>query len=134
MPPKKGPSRNRASIPSYDDGPAPSTVVVDSESQGSSFDLVATPPLVPPLDGTFRLSSPPPGSPVSRGYAGSDIDYAEVPPNHSSEAFAGADMPRVAEEPRMGDYFQKRRDLLNILKSLHSTGQVSFTMNYATLS
>ncbi|KAG9026863.1 hypothetical protein FS837_004489, partial [Tulasnella sp. UAMH 9824] len=100
MPPKRAASRKRASIPSYDDGPAP-TAVGDSESQGSSFDLVATPPLLPPLDGTLRPSFPPPGSPVSREYAGSDIDYAEVPPNHSSEAFAGADMPRVAEEPRM---------------------------------
>ncbi|KAG8891849.1 hypothetical protein FRC01_014486, partial [Tulasnella sp. 417] len=60
---------------------------------------------------------------MSRDYAGSDVDSAEeVPPNQHSRAFSGADMPRLAEEPRMGDYFQKRRDLLNILKSLHSTG------------
>ncbi|KAG8948034.1 hypothetical protein FRC04_010076 [Tulasnella sp. 424] len=46
-------------------------------------------------------------------------------PTRTKSRFASG-MPRSAsargDEPRMGDYFTKRRELLDILKSLHSTG------------
>ncbi|KAG8974096.1 hypothetical protein FRC05_007844 [Tulasnella sp. 425] len=107
-----------------------------TQSQESSFNFVPGSPSpsylrkdeselqpnfpVPPS----RVSTPSPSRSPSPSDAGSDIESTdEVTPDlPHQETISGADVPRLADEPRMGEYFQKRRDLLNILKSLHSTG------------
>ncbi|KAG8913276.1 hypothetical protein FRC01_004628, partial [Tulasnella sp. 417] len=61
------------------------------------------------------------GSPRSRTPV-SEVEYVEEATPEASTSDGGWREPPRTEEPRMGDYFQKRRDLLDILKSLHSTG------------
>ncbi|KAG8902228.1 hypothetical protein FRC01_009630, partial [Tulasnella sp. 417] len=138
--PKKLPPKNKRSSaaevgPQYDpEPPVPSFQGPSPEgpqSQEGSLDFIpSSPPLsvraredlsLPPS----RLATPPPFIPRSDDDAQSDTGSADesirgLPPHR--EAPTGADIPRLVEEPRMGEYFQKRRDLLNILKSLHSTG------------
>ncbi|KAG8913278.1 hypothetical protein FRC01_004630, partial [Tulasnella sp. 417] len=115
-------------IPSFHVPPAEG-----SQSQEFAFEVIPIPPSLlerakeePDLPPS-RLLTPPPFIPRSDDDAQSDTESADervrrLPPHR--EATTGADIPRLVEEPRMGEYFQKRRDLLNILKSLHSTGWV----------
>ncbi|KIO31586.1 hypothetical protein M407DRAFT_19334 [Tulasnella calospora MUT 4182] len=68
------------------------------------------------------LDRSPLGTPRTRTPA-SEIEYVDRGATpEASRSNANWQGPPRFEEPRMGDYFQKRRDLLDILKSLHSTG------------
>ncbi|KAG9043509.1 hypothetical protein FS837_009469 [Tulasnella sp. UAMH 9824] len=117
--------------PPYDPSGEPNTMFQGTPAEGSpsqegSIDLDPGSPQaeedsdLPPS----RIGTPPPFIPRSDDDVRSDIESDDestlgLP---QPEAATGADIPRRFEEPRMGDYFQKRRDLLNILKSLHNTG------------
>ncbi|KAG8921349.1 hypothetical protein FRC00_008776, partial [Tulasnella sp. 408] len=96
-----------------------------SQSPEGSIDLnPGSPPVEEDSDlPPSRIATPPPFVPRSDDDVQSDTgsDDGSILGLSQPEA-TGADIPRRIEEPRMGDYFQKRRDLLNILKSLHNTG------------
>ncbi|KAG8987402.1 hypothetical protein FRB90_003368 [Tulasnella sp. 427] len=98
-------------------------------------------PAKPPGPDTEKIPlSPAPEPPVSDPYSVPSTPRApslraptpELYPEYDSESprsasprmepGPGGDRPTAAEEPRMGDYFTKRRELLDILKKLHSTG------------
>lgn len=111
-----------------------------SQDRASSFDIVPTPmsipdaPPIPQYVGTYsnppsRAATPPiptaeyeqpQREPMGRGNPRASPTSARRRTNF------GSSMPRSAapagDEPRMGDYFTKRRELLDVLKSLHSTG------------
>lgn len=104
----------------------PGTPAEGSQSQEGSIDLSpGSPQAEEELDlPPSRIATPTPFIPRSDDDVRSDTESDDestlgLP---QTEAAAAADIPRRVEEPRMGDYFQKRRDLLNILKSLHNTG------------
>ncbi|KAG8948032.1 hypothetical protein FRC04_010074 [Tulasnella sp. 424] len=87
------------------------------------------PPPSPYFQG-FAYKTPAPrtdrsASPVTdRGYSSSVRGGSVHDMGYESSVASRADSPGPvgSDEPGMGDYFKKRRDLLDILKSLHSTG------------
>ncbi|KAG8987401.1 hypothetical protein FRB90_003367, partial [Tulasnella sp. 427] len=86
-----------------------------SEDNASAYDFVPTPSTG--QEPGARGVSPPPQASFSPD---SDTEYVDgEDPRTANADWHGTSR---SEEPRMGDYFQKRRDLLDILKSLHSTG------------
>ncbi|KAG8948033.1 hypothetical protein FRC04_010075 [Tulasnella sp. 424] len=118
----------------------PQTPVEGTKDRESPFDIIPTPKSdfeEPQADQYPRTYSNPPTRPVTPS-APRVQEIAEEPIREESQrappapsptrtrSFFGSRGPRSApatgEEPKMGDYFTKRRELLNILKSLHSTG------------
>lgn len=118
----------------------PQTPLEGTKDRESPFDIIPTPMSdfeEPQADQYPRTYSNPPTRPVTPS-APRVQEIAEEPIHEESQRAPpgpsptrtrsnfGSRGPRSAratgEEPKMGDYFTKRRELLDILKSLHSTG------------
>lgn len=113
------------------------TPVEGSQDRDSPFDIIPTPmspsqaPEPEPYGGTY---SNPPSRPMTPMAEPEPVprtrgDSQWAGPGPSSARSRTSFTPRTprgpsatGDEPRMGDYFTKRRELLDVLKSLHSTG------------
>ncbi|KAG9043510.1 hypothetical protein FS837_009470 [Tulasnella sp. UAMH 9824] len=128
------------------DDPSPPQSAEGSQDRESSFDIVPTPvsiqvlPAAPQYMGTYsnppsRAATPPiptaafeqpQKEPIAPRNQRASPTSARRKTNFGSSIPRNASMSRNAsiggDEPRMGDYFTKRRELLDVLKSLHSTG------------
>lgn len=110
----------------------------ESQDRGSALDI--TPPHTPSqerpsADAHMVTHFDPPVSPVSPPppedeeplwEPSYEVNQRASPTSAQPRSFVNSGMPPVStttgDEPKMGDYFTKRRVLLDVLKSLHSTG------------
>ncbi|KIO31587.1 hypothetical protein M407DRAFT_19335 [Tulasnella calospora MUT 4182] len=124
--------------------PAPTaqTPVYGTQDRDSPFDIIPTPmspsqvPQGEPYGRTYYNPStrpvtttvPSPKEPQEQRTPDDSQGAGPGPTSARSRTFVSPRTPRgpgpsaTGDEPRMGDYFTKRRELLDVLKSLHSTG------------
>lgn len=97
--------------------------------------IVVAPSVVRPTESIpYNSDRSPYSTPRSRSPASPAVEYVDGVTPEASTPSPGWQGPSTSEEPRMGDYFHKRRDLLDILKSLHSTGYPEFPYSVRRLT